>query len=129
MHNINRKVFFPPIILILITITFSQVNNEAFSSTISTINRWVLVNFGWLFSWSSFLFLILLIITYFSPIAKVKVGGAKAQPLLSKPRWFAISICTTIATGILSFHSIYALVIYALCHLLHSRTSIRIELL
>jgi len=59
------------------------------------------VNFGWLFSWSSFLFLILLIITYFSPIAKVKVGGAKAQPLLSKPRWFAISICTTIATGIL----------------------------
>jgi len=47
------------------------------------------------------MFLILLVITYFSPIAKIKIGGEHATPLLTKWRWFAITICTTIATGIL----------------------------
>lgn len=101
MNNIRKSVFFPPLILILCTILFSQINNELFSFYISNINQWVLKYFGFLFSWSSFIFIILLAITYFSPIAKMKIGGSKAQPLLSKKRWFAISICTTIATGIL----------------------------
>ena len=37
----------------------------------------------------------------FSPIAQVKIGGKKAKPLLSKWRWFTITLCTTIAIGIL----------------------------
>ena len=101
MNSVNRKVFLPPLILILVTILFSQINNNLFSKLISQTNQWILVNFGWLFSWSSFLFLILLIAIYFSPFAKIKIGGQNATPLLSKSRWFAISICTTIATGIL----------------------------
>jgi len=101
MNNIRKYVFFPPLILIVCTILFSQINNQLFSSTISKINEWILEYFGFLFSWSSFIFIILLLITYFSPIAKLKIGGNAATPLLSKKRWFAISVCTTIATGIL----------------------------
>ncbi len=57
--------------------------------------------FGWLFNWSSFIFLILLATVYISPLGKLKIGGEKAKPILTKWRWFAIAICTTIATGIL----------------------------
>ncbi|MGK0366104.1 MAG: glycine betaine transporter [Saprospiraceae bacterium] len=99
--SINKWVFYPPLILLVATVLFSLVDNDLFIKIISRANDWILQNFGWLFSWSSFVFLIILIITYFSPIAKVKIGGADAVPLLNKWRWFAISTCTTIATGIL----------------------------
>lgn len=99
--KINKWVFYPPLLLILGTVVFSQVNDELFMKIINATNAWVLEKFGWLFTWSSFVFIILLIITYFSPLAKIKIGGEKAEPILTKWRWFAISICTTIATGIL----------------------------
>lgn len=101
MHQLNKKVFFPPILLLIGTVIFSLVNNVLFSSLVNRLNTWILKYFGFLFSWSSFIFLILLSITYFSPIAKYKIGGKSAVPLLTKPRWLAISICTTVATGIL----------------------------
>ena len=101
MKHLRKNVFYPPILLIFCTILFSQINNDLFSSSISKLNTWILENFGFLFSWSSFFFLVLLLITYFSPLAQVKIGGKNAKPLLSKSRWFAISTCTTIATGIL----------------------------
>jgi len=152
MKHLRKNVFYPPILLIFCTILFSQINNDLFSTSISKLNAWILENFGFLFSWSSFFFLVLLLITYFSPLAQVKIGGKNAKPLLSKSRWFAISTCTTIATGILlgvcrtSFplckpthinnfsyirclygvfyiYHVYALVIYTLCHILCSRVS------
>lgn len=101
MNKLNKKVFFPPIILLISTVIFCLVNNSLFSSLVTNLNAWVLKYFGFLFSWSSFLFLVLLLITYFSPIAHYKIGGKNATPLLTKPRWLAISICTTVATGIL----------------------------
>lgn len=101
MSQINKSVFYPPLILIVCTIAFSQIDNELFSQKISTINSWVLKYFGFIFSWSGFIFLILIGITYFSPLSKVKIGGPSAKPILTKSKWFAISICTTIATGIL----------------------------
>jgi glycine betaine transporter len=101
MNSLRKNVFYPPIILIFCTILFSQINNELFSSSISKLNTLILENVGFLFSWSSFFFLVLLLITYFSPIANVKIGGKNAVPILSKSRWFAVSTCTTIATGIL----------------------------
>jgi len=97
MNNIRKYVFFPPLILIVCTILFSQINHELFSSYITSVNKWILTYFGFVFSWSGFIFIILLGVTYFSPVAKLKIGGREAEPLLSKTRWFAISICSTIA--------------------------------
>ena len=95
MTSLRKNVFYPPIILIFCTILFSQINNDLFSSSISKLNTLILENVGFLFSWSSFFFLVLLLITYFSPIANVKIGGKNAVPVLSKSKWFAVSTCTT----------------------------------
>jgi len=100
-YSVNKWVFYPPLFLLVATVLFSLIDNNLFIKIISAANIWILQKFGWLFSWSSFIFLIILAISYFSPIAKLKIGGKDAIPLLNKWRWFAISICTTIATGIL----------------------------
>lgn len=72
-----------------------------FLATAKSLNDWVLDSFSWLFSWSALYLLGLAIVTYFSPLAKVRIGGENALPLLSKPRWFMITLCTTIAVGML----------------------------
>ena len=52
-------------------------------------------------SMAGFTCVILVIILMFSPISRIKIGGPKAVPLLSKWKWFSITLCTTVATGIL----------------------------
>ena len=94
-------VFFPPVIFLVLTICFSLYDNEAFKAIALNARQWILEQFGWLFSWSTTAFLIILIIVYFSPLARIRIGGKDAQPILTKWRWFAITLCTTIATGIL----------------------------
>jgi glycine betaine transporter len=65
------------------------------------LNQWILDHFDWLFSSVTFFCVLLVIIIYLSPIGKVKIGGSQAIPLLNKWKWFSITLCTTIATGIL----------------------------
>lgn len=101
MKSLNKVVFFPPLLFLILTVTFSLWSPDQFLETVQGANNWVLNNFGWLFSWSTFAFLLILIVVYFSPLAKIRIGGRSQQPLLSKWRWFAITLCTTIATGIL----------------------------
>jgi len=100
-ESINKKVFFPPFIFLLITLALSVYDNQLFIKLAKNARRWVLENFAWLFSWSTSLFLVVLIAVYFSKLGKVRIGGKNAKPILSKWRWFAITLCTTIATGIL----------------------------
>lgn len=101
IKSLNKLVFFPPLLILLGTVGYSLYAPNAFLSTVQAANNWVLHNFGGLFSWATFAFLLILLVVYFSPIAQLRIGGKDSQPLLSKWRWFAITLCTTIATGIL----------------------------
>ena len=101
MKKIKPIVFFPPVILLLAAVIMSFVNKEAFTKIVNNSNRWILVNFGWLFSISGIIFLIIVVGLYFSPFGKVKIGGSKAKPMLCKFEWFSITLTTGIAIGIL----------------------------
>jgi choline-glycine betaine transporter len=79
----------------------SLTHTTNFLNTTMAINDWLLSRFGWLFSVSALFFLTLVLITYFSPLGKYTIGGQGATPILTKWRWFSITLCTTIATGIL----------------------------
>ena len=45
--------------------------------------------------------MVIVFVLFLSPISKIKIGGPDAVPLLSKWKWFSITLCTTVATGIL----------------------------
>lgn len=80
---------------------YSLWNTNSFILLTTQINNWILSTFGELISISVLFFLALSIIAYISPLGKLKIGGQRAEPLLTKWRWFSITLCTTIATGIL----------------------------
>lgn len=99
--NVKHGVFWPPFLLLLAAVIFSFVNLNQYMHIASQINDWILSKFAWLFSLSSFCLLLSLIGAYFSPLGKIRIGGADAKPLLTKWQWFSITLCTTVATGIL----------------------------
>lgn len=110
--KLNHLVFWPPFLLLVAAVALNflapdtkdeqgKVVKGAFSTAMDTANGWVLGNFSWLFTLCAFLSLILCIWICFSRFSKVRIGGEKAEPLMSMWNWFSITICTTIAIGIL----------------------------
>ncbi|WP_438764514.1 BCCT family transporter [Kushneria sp. TE3] len=100
-HSIRPWVFWPVFLVLLAAVVTSFVNLEGFVSVAGALNTFVLSHFSWLFSLGSFYLLVLGIIIYVSPLGRIRIGGEKATPLLSKLRWFSITLCTTLAVGIL----------------------------
>lgn len=99
--KLNVLVFFTPIIVLSFTLLYGISQSEEFIEKATTAKNWMLDHFDWLFAWSSFVFLIILGVAYFSSLGRKRIGGSDATPILSKWKWFAITLCTTIATGIL----------------------------
>lgn len=101
LSDVRKTVFWPSFALLMTAVGFSFIDVERFLSVMTIINNWILINFEGLFSYSTLILLATLLIVYFSPLGKIKIGGRDAEPLLSKWRWFSITLCTTLATGIL----------------------------
>ncbi len=110
--RLNHVVFWPPFLLLVSAValnffspdTRDEGNNVvkgAFSTTMDTAKDWILNHFSWLFTLCALLSLLLCIWICFSGFGKVRIGGKKAEPLMSMWNWFSITICTTIAIGIL----------------------------
>ncbi|MEM8526952.1 MAG: BCCT family transporter [Bacteroidota bacterium] len=122
MSQMRWFVFLPPFLILLTGCIYSFVDADSFLAQMKFLNQWILERFGWLYSVSTFVFLLICIAVYASPLAKVKIGGKMAQPLLTRWRWFSITLTTTVATGILFWASAEPL-----SHLHHPPASLGIE--
>ncbi|WP_432770775.1 BCCT family transporter [Sphingopyxis sp.] len=100
-HPINRPVFFIPLAILLAAVLLSLWFGDAFVTAETAVNDWILLYFGRVFALAGVGFLLLLAIVAVSPLGGTIIGGADAKPLLGRWRWFAVTLCTTIATGIL----------------------------
>ena len=100
-NRLRHAVFWPPFLLLVVCCVWSLADFNHFLAAASTLNSWILQNFGGLYSAGSLFFLVTCLAIYISPLGKVRIGGAHAKPLMSKWQWFSITICTTIAIGIL----------------------------
>ena len=101
MKNLKHIIFWPILCLLLVVVIFSLTNTTGFLASMSSTNQWILTYFGWAFATAVLVFLFIVIMAYISPLGNVRIGGRNAQPMFSKWRWFSITLCTTVATGIL----------------------------
>ncbi len=94
-------MFWPPVVLLLAALAFSLIDFDGFHAQVTAANSWVLSRFDWLFSLTAFAAVLLAAWIFISPLGRVRIGGPDAKPILSRWNWFAITLCTTIAIGIL----------------------------
>lgn len=100
-HPINRPVFYVPLAVLSAALVLSLWQGSAFVAAETAANDWVLRHFGPVFAVAGVAFLLLLAGIAASPLGAMTIGGTGATPLLGRWRWFAVTLCTTIATGIL----------------------------
>ncbi len=100
-YRTRPLVFWPPVALLLSALAYSVFDFDGFHAAVTTANAWLLTRFDWLFSLASFAAVALIIWVAISPLGAVRIGGPDAKPILSRWNWFAITLCTTVAIGIL----------------------------
>lgn len=100
-RQVRLLVFWPPVLLLLFALFYSLTDYSGFYARASAANNWILSTFDWLFSFASFAAVLLLVWVAASPLGRVRIGGPNATPILSRWNWFSITLCTTIAIGIL----------------------------
>ena len=100
-NHIRKRVFWPVFILLLLTIVLNLFDKSNFSVVVTGINTWILTYFHSVFSLAVLLMCLTCGVLFFSKIGNVRIGGEKAKPILTRWQWFSITLCTTIATGIL----------------------------
>lgn len=98
---VNKVVFLPPWILLICMVIVSLVNGDAFLAGLNAVTGWILDNFAWLFNIVTVGCVATVIFVYFSPLGKVRIGGRKARPVMGFMNLVWITLCTTIAAGIL----------------------------
>lgn len=99
--SLNKAVFFPPWISLIIMVVVSLVNGEAFLGGLNAATGWILKHFTWAFNVTTVACIATVVIVYFSPLGKVRIGGSKAKPMMNYMNLVWITLCTTIAAGIL----------------------------
>lgn len=99
--KVNKLVFLPPWLLLVAMVIVSLVNGDVFLSALNLATSWILDHFAWLFNGTTVLCVIAIIAVYFSPLAKVRIGGRQARPVMKFSNLVWITLCTTIAAGIL----------------------------
>lgn len=99
--KIRPITFWPPLLLMVGVIVFNFINPEMFYNALTGVNNWILSNLGWGLSILTVLCLLVSIAAFVLPFGKVRIGGEKAKPTLSTFSWFALSLTTTCASGIL----------------------------
>lgn len=123
--NANRLkaiVFFPVFSLLVLVIILNFTNYNAFLKVTTIAKDFMTIQNGWMFSLMGVACFLVIIGAYFSPLGNVKIGGANARPLLKKSSWFAITLCTTIASGIMFWGTAEPI-----WHLAHPPKSLGIE--
>lgn len=101
LKGVRKHVFFPTFFIFVGFVVSFFLKKSFVLNKMESIQQWILNYFDWGFTLLAFVTFISCLAVYFSPIRNVKIGGQDAEPLLSKWNWFTISLCTTIAVGIL----------------------------
>ncbi|MBU2967549.1 BCCT family transporter [Amphritea sp. 2_MG-2023] len=101
-----RPYTFYPSLTILGTLSYLALfDNANFFEITSTMHHWLLDNFGWMYLLSAFFLVISCFVVFFSPIGNMRIGGKDAKPILTKWQWSSITLCSSVAIGLLFFAS------------------------
>ena len=96
-------VFIISSITIVAFVTGALVFQEAATEVFKNTREWLTVNLDWFFLITANLLLLFCLYVAFSPLGKVRLGGADAKPEYSNPTWFAMLFAAGVGIGLLFY--------------------------
>ena len=101
--KVNPVVFFSSIGVILVFIIFGVFFQERAGEVFDFIQASIVDYFGWFYVLSVAFFLVFIVIIYFSPFSKVKLGPDDSEPDYTNLSWFAMLFSAGMGIGLVFF--------------------------
>lgn len=101
--RIDKKRFFPIVIIIAIVLVLVSVSLQQVQSTVDRSYALIADRFDWLFIASNICAFVFSLWVAFGPYGKVKLGGEDAKPAYSKFSWIAMMFTTSCSAGLIVF--------------------------
>ena len=99
--KLKPLVFFPSFLCFALALVQVFGGAQNFFSDLNRFQNVLLTHLDRAFCWGTFSLLIGCAVAFISPLGKVKIGGETAVPILNRWRWFAVTLCTTVAVGLI----------------------------
>lgn len=99
--SVRWSIFLIPWALTIVVVIINFTNGDLFNLLIMRATNFILDDFSWAFSLSTFICVVLIIIAYISPFGNVRIGGRDAKAELPMANYVWIVLCTVMAAGIL----------------------------
>ena len=94
--DFHHPVFLISSITILVFIAFTLARPDLAASIFVTMRYWLTENLDWFFMASMNVTLLFCVLVAASPVGRIRIGGAHAQPVFNRLSW----VCMLFAAGI-----------------------------
>lgn len=102
-NRVRVLVFGIPVLILILVIVFSMTAGATFTEGLENINTSLLSNFGWLFSVTTLVLVIVCFAVMVSPFGRVRIGGRHAKAKLKTRDVFAIVLCSIVGIGMVTW--------------------------
>ena len=100
MNSINKTIFFPPAILLVIVVVLGAIWPQEFNSIGNMILGNLTTNWGWFMGIVVIFMFLLCLWAAFSKYGNIKLGGPDEKPIMKTGSWIALSFTSAMAIGI-----------------------------
>ncbi|MEA2117138.1 BCCT family transporter [Halovibrio sp. HP20-50] len=101
--DLHGKVFSISAIIVLLFVVLTLALQDTISPIYDAIFSFLTVNLSWFFILAANVFVILCIGLIFSPLGKIRIGGANAKPDFTYIGWFSMLFAAGMGIGLMFF--------------------------
>jgi betaine/carnitine transporter, BCCT family len=101
--QINPAVFFPTACISLIVILFSVISPKASADLFASLRSNAVWYFDWFFMSVGNVLLLFCVVTAFSPLGRIRLGGKDSRPDYSRLSWFAMLFGAGMGIGLVFY--------------------------
>lgn len=101
--DIHGAVFIFSSIVVMAFVFLSLALPEQSTSIFEAGKNWINTHMTWFFMFSANIFVLVCLGLIFSPLGRIRIGGADAKPDFSRPSWFAMLFAAGMGIGLVFY--------------------------
>lgn len=101
--DVHNPVFIVSAVSIIAFVFVALVFPQQSAAAFGAMRKWLTSTFDWWFMIAGNIFVLFCVLLVFTPLGKIRLGGADAKPDFSYPGWFAMLFAAGMGIGLMFF--------------------------
>ncbi len=101
--DVHNPVFVVSAVSIIAFVFVALIIPEQSAAAFGTMRKWLTSTFDWWFMIAGNIFVLFCLLLIFTPLGRIRLGGAEARPDFSYPGWFAMLFAAGMGIGLMFY--------------------------